>query len=219
MKTQKSMATLAGAALIALIAAAPTRADTLIFYPTDDAFLEEYSPGVNFGSWDMMVARNTGSGPWEEDPLVRFDISSVPPGTEIASATLHLYYYRWDDHYPGGRPLICRRITSDWDEETVTWNTRPGWASEITDQTNVPDSYQWMEWGVTDDVQAFVNGEENDYGWVIRDETYWSGSDIPRTFFRTKEYGAYVPYLEVIPTPGTLALLAIGGLATHRRRR
>ena len=221
MNAWRICAELSAGLLIAAVCVLPATADELTFYSTDDTFLEEPSPNVNFGDWDRMVARNTGAGPWEEDPLVRFDISSIPPGTDIPSATLHLYYYRWDDNYSGGRPLRCRRVTSDWSENTVTWNTRPTWASEITDQINVPGSYQWMEWDVTDDVQAFVDGEETDYGWIIRDETYWGGSNIPRTFFRTKEHDdpGLWPYLEVVPEPGTLGLLLLGSLVILSRRR
>jgi len=205
--------------LIAAVGVLPATADELIFYPTDDAMIDEYAPNWNTGDKTYMTIRNTGNGPWEKSGVLRFDISSIPPGTPIPSATLNLYYYSWGDNYPGGRPLRCRRITSDWDEDSVTWNTRPTWASEITDQVNEPGSYQWMEWDVTDDVQAFVNGDEVDFGWVIRDETYWGGANIPRTSFHSKEYNELIPYLEVVPEPGTLGLLLLGSLVILSRRR
>ena len=65
----------AAAALTTLMVATSTQADTLIFYTTGDATLDELNPNDNNG-WDTKtVARNTGYGPWELDPLVRFDIS------------------------------------------------------------------------------------------------------------------------------------------------
>ena len=190
------------AALIALIAATPIRADSLIFYTTGDATLDELNPNGNNG-WDTKtVARNTGYGPWELDPLVRFDISSIPAETPIASATLCLYYYSWGDHNPAGRPLTCYRVTDDWQEMTVTWNTQPDRDFEATDACAVPGSPgQWMMWDVTVDVQDFVDGTLPDYGWMIMDETYWGGANIPYTKFYSKQYGELIPYLEVVASP------------------
>ena len=219
MNARRIWGQLSAGLLIAAVCVLPATADELTFYATDDTFIDEWAPNEVRGDWDYMYVRNTGNGPWEHDTLVRFDISSIPPGTEIPSATLNLYYFRWDDNYPGGRPLRCRRVTSDWDEETVTWNTRPGWSSIITDEVPVPPAYGWMSWNVTDDVQAFVDGTEEDFGWVIRDETYWPGGNIPWIKFRTKEYGEVIPYLEVVPEPGTLALLLLGSLVMLNRRR
>jgi hypothetical protein len=54
-----------------------------------------------------------------------------------------------------------------------------------------------MTWDVTSDVQDFADGIKTNYGWIIRDTTPYGGPGIPCTRFRTKEYGSYMPYLEV----------------------
>jgi hypothetical protein len=188
----------AEAALIAFILTTSTQADTLTFYATGDATLDELYPNGNSGSSYKTVARNTGSGPWELDPLVRFDISSIPAGTSIESATLALYYFSWGDNNPAGRPLTCYRVTDDWEEMTVTWNTQPDRESEVTDVCVVPGSPgEWMMWDVTVNVRDFVDGTVPDYGWIIMDETYWGSSNIPYTKFYAKENGELIPYLEV----------------------
>ena len=202
----------------------PTRADGWVFNPTDDTQVTQPGSNSNYGHWQHMCVRNKygGGGSWEVDSLVRFDISSIPDGTNITSATLNLYYFAWADNNPAGRPYTCYRITSDWDESTVTYNTKPTWLppGQWTDSVDVPGSTgRWMSWDVTADVQMFVSGTATNYGWSIMDEKYWGGGNIPYAKFRTKEYDSYIPYLEVIPAPGTLALLAIGGLAIGRRRR
>lgn len=219
MNARRLWGQLSAGLLIAAVCVLPATADELIFYPTDDTFVDEWAPNNVWGASSGLRVRNTGNGPWECDSLVKFDITSIPPGTPIPSATLHLYYFAWQDSNPAGRPLRCRRVTRDWEEETVTWNTRPGWSSVITDAVPVPGSYGWMEWDVTEDVQAFVNGDEVDFGWVIRDETYWGGSGIPFMRFYSKEYGEFTPYLEVVPEPGTLGLLLLGSLVILSRRR
>jgi len=54
-----------------------------------------------------------------------------------------------------------------------------------------------MIWDVTEDVVDFIKGIKENYGWKITDEKYWGGSNIPYIFFRSKEYGDYIPYLEI----------------------
>jgi hypothetical protein len=134
---------------------------------------------------------------WEHDVLVDFDLSSISPDAVVLSATLYLYYYEYGDNNPAGRSLTLYRVTSDWAEGTVTWNTRPSIAPVPTSASIVPSYYTWMEWDVTSDVQLFVAHQVDNFGWQIMDEEKWGWFDIPITKFHTKEYGDYLPYLEV----------------------
>ncbi len=175
---------------------------TEIFYPTDDAFIKPETPNGNHGTSDYMHVRNDyglgGSSGWASDILIRFDISSVPSDAYIISAVLTLYYYQYYDNNPAGRDLNLYRATSDWDEEIVTWNTQPTYASLPSDYSTVPSSTDvWMEWDVTNDVEDFVSGSYVNYGWKVTDENYWGQDGIPKMFFRTREYGSFIPYLEI----------------------
>ena len=82
---------------------------TYTFYPTDDTTIAHPDPDVNSG-YDIDIAiRNEygaggGSG-WANDCLIRFDISSIPAGENILSATLKLYYRYWDDNNPAQTPF------------------------------------------------------------------------------------------------------------------
>jgi PKD repeat protein len=165
-----------------------------IFYPSHDATIHQNSPNSNAGSGESLTVRNkygSSSHPyhWQRDALVKFDITSIPSGSTINSATLKLYYYNWLDNNPAGRSLKLYRATSNWNEGTVTWNTQPSWASQSTTQATVPSSTGvWMSWDVTNDIQSYVNGIYNNYGWKITDENYWGDYNIPLTYLRSKEY-------------------------------
>ncbi|RLF31632.1 MAG: hypothetical protein DRM98_05275 [Thermoplasmata archaeon] len=173
---------------------------TFLCAVTDDAQITQNAPNSNSGSGERMTVRNAYGATygWARDILIKFDISSIPPSTHISSAKLKLYYYSYYDNNPSGNNLSIYRITSDWNEDTVTWETQPTCASQPTDISIVPSlTNTWMEWDVTSDVQDFINGEKTNYGWKITDETYWGHANIPITYFRTKEYGHCIPYLEV----------------------
>ena len=57
-----------------------------------------------------------------------------------------------------------------------------------------------MIWDVSSDVQDFVDETETNYGWKITDENYWGSVNIPVTSFHSKEYGSFIPYLEIETT-------------------
>ncbi len=178
--------------------------DIKIFYPTDDTFIDHSMPDVLKGLMPVLRLRNDyGSGgrpEWAFDVLTKFDISSIPPDAYIYSAKLKLYYYEWIDNDPTGYILRLYRATSDWDENTATWDTRPSNASQLTAYKIVPSSAgRWLVWDVTDDVKSFVSGQLDNYGWVLKDENYWGYGNIPVMHFRSKEYENidYHPYLEI----------------------
>jgi hypothetical protein len=182
----------------------PSR-DINTFTPTDDTFIVMKAPDGNSGDRDEMFVRNRYGHPyhpyyWERDILIKFDISSIPSNAIINSAKLYIYYFAWKDNNPVGRDLNLYRITNNWHELIVTWNTRPSFDPMISSSAIVPSSSGvWMEWDVTSDVEKFVKGEETNYGWQIMDEEPWGNVDIPISKFRTKEYSdsEYFPYLEI----------------------
>ena len=173
----------------------------LTFYSTNDSYICQKNPTQNFGlSQRMDVATWDGystSDDWQRDALIRFNLSTIQ-GSIIYSAILYVYYYDYMDTNPSGRPLTCKRITSNWYENTVTWNTKPPYNQSVTDSTNVPGSPGvWMDWNVTSDVELFASGVDN-YGWAIMDNNTWNDFDLPVSRFRARENTTYIPYLEVI---------------------
>ena len=172
------------------------------FYPTDDTYIIHRSgeTNENRGDFDFMEVEiyYGASGIWGEDILIKFDISSIPSDTKITSAKLNLYYHAYQTNDPSGRELNIYRATSDWNEDTVTWDTKPTYASSHTSYAVVPSTTgEWMNWDVTNDVQDFIDGKYSNYGWKISDDTYWGTVNIPVASFRTKEYSDYIPCLEI----------------------
>ena len=172
----------------------------IILHPIDDAKIRQRSPDNNYGSSDHLDIRNEygASSGWAEDSLIKFDISTIPSNITIYYAYLKLYYYKKVDNNPAGRDLNLYRVTSNWNENSVTWNTQPSYVSQPTTFATVPSTPGvWMKWNVTNDVLDFIDGSEVNCGWKLTDDNYWGKTDIPWTCFRSKEYGDYTPYLEV----------------------
>jgi hypothetical protein len=131
-----------------------------------DAYIDQATPGANFGS-DAMLKVN--AGPSDARALVRFDLAScsIPPGADVRSATLNMTIA----DAPGeDRAWKARRITAAWNENNVKWNTAPTVAAASTDtvQTGIAVGVV-LQWNVLADVATFVSGAATDRGWQIFD--------------------------------------------------
>jgi len=176
-------------------------ATTVMLSPSDDSMIKQDNTNAQSGnSWDMMVRNgygDLGQNFYEIDSFIRFDVFSIPASATILSATIHLYYYNWSGTNPAGRNLTMYFVTSSWTEYFINWKTQPTYRLIPSNSVLVPSSKgQWVTWDVTDDVQYLVDERVN-YGWKITDEASWKQANIPMTYFRTKEFGQYTPYLEI----------------------
>jgi len=156
--------------------------------PTKDTYIRQYYPTSNYGdSTSMSVVSHANDN---ERSLVEFDISSIPGNAQVTSAILKLYVSASPDG--SNRTYRIYRITSSWEEMSVTWNTQPSYSSDYVDQTIAHDTVDyWWSPEVTSIFQL-----DNTIGFMIKDANEDSGSEI-KGRFRTKEYDGYDPQLEV----------------------
>jgi len=97
---------------------------------------------------------------------IRFDISSLPKGKVIQNATLRL----WQFYAPASQQEYeVHRVIGDWKEGAENWNNQPAWDSTTTSTAVAPDRTEVaVEWDITRDVQAWLNGQAKNYGIMIK---------------------------------------------------
>jgi len=150
----------------------PTTSTTL--YPTDDSYTWEWEPAVNQdGDGWMRVCSNVG---FVEYAHLKFDLTSIPGGSNVTDANLGLNYFDDGSMHGGGDPVgnvhnVSRHTADSWDETTITWNNKPAHDPTALDTAVIPAAYGWVNWTVTSDVQLNVSGLQNNYGWVIVDQS------------------------------------------------
>jgi C1A family cysteine protease len=173
-----------------------------------DAAIYKGDRGTNYGTYPEMYV---GYGKKEclglsEDhkdsrSLIAFDLSAIPPGTPIGSASLHLAlgWFCLLEGSSGPRTVTVYRAEDGWSESTVTWDNRPdyaeayGSASIFLAPDPLPPSAQSFD--VTGLVRGWVDGTWPNNGMIVR-APEGSGSDFAWLQFSTRE-GLLVPYLEV----------------------
>jgi len=155
-------------------------ADVVELPPTADVFVSEIVPNTNQNNWDFV---NWGeSSNYEMWGLIKFGGLSDYTGVSLNSAVLSVFIFHGDDYSTDENRL--RRITGDWDEDTVTWNTRPAYTTAGELVFNDPPDDTWLDLDVTGFVQDWLDGTYPNYGFcflrVDSINEFWQ--------FYTKEY-------------------------------
>lgn len=159
-----------------------------------DAFLNSRLPDTNNGTHYGICAMGwTYSGaPFVVRCVIDFDLSSIPDGTIIKSAYLSLYndptsYNNSGKHseasvYPstgGDNGAYLSRITSTWEENTVTWNNQP--TITTTNQVSLlpsTDPHQdYLNIDITPLIQDIIDNRSSSFGMMIslKNEDYYRG--------------------------------------------
>lgn len=133
-----------------------------------DTHVDQGSPDTNFGTESLASVRSEADK--NKRALVRFDLSacSIPQDASVQSAVLRLHLSNAPD---SDRAYDAYRVTGSWTEAGATWNIQPTTAAAATGSvaTGTTDGV-WIEWTVTTDVAAFVDGSAANEGWLVRDQ-------------------------------------------------
>jgi thioredoxin reductase len=131
----------------------------------------------NFGDYPWYTANAWSFG--GEDGIYQcvmdFDLSVIPPGAEITSAYLSLYGLDENEGYPhstisGSNACWLQRITENWEENTVTWNSRPSTTTEnqVAVDSSTYATQNYLNIDVSALVQDMKDNPETSFGFLIK---------------------------------------------------
>jgi len=126
---------------------------------TMDSYVNSASPDSNYGALDDLRAGRflaVPSGGFYRS-FVAFNLSSLPADAIIMTATLELYQTS-----AGNVSLAAQRLTADWVEANVTWNTMP--AATATGEVVGGLSGGWYRWNITAMAQQWRATPATNYG-------------------------------------------------------
>jgi hypothetical protein len=136
-----------------------------------DSYINSSSPDTNYGSSSIMYIQNTDNQP----SFIKFsDLTDyIGKGYTINSAILTIY------SITGSGTINLYRLTSDWDESTITYNNQPSVdGTLITSAARAGSGYN--NFTITDLVQNWCNETYSNYGVVLKSSN--------TGFARTSEY-------------------------------
>lgn len=183
------------------------------------------SANTNYGYADYFGAFSQPGAAGGENAgqsLIEFDMSAIPSGVTVISATLDLYGRGAPNNNIGTNSCYLERITTPWEQYVVTWNTKP--LLTATNSVTLPQSINVIQdytgINVTQLVMDMVADPLNSHGFSIRLIT----EDPTRgLFFCSTDYpdSSRFPKLTVtysgctIPTTSILGVLQDGNNGFH----
>lgn len=134
--------------------------------------------GINVGEWNGGAARNR--------TLIKFDLTSIPPGARVRTATLSLYQYT--EASSNDRTLRVYRQKRQWVESQSTWNiystgnnwqTAGGFGVDDCEQTDIgsrafgsAEANGWKDWALDPGaIEAMISGSFENNGFLMRADT------------------------------------------------
>ncbi len=134
-----------------------------------DTSIAQAYPTQNYGNAvDVFVGRNETTFN-ENHTLLQFNVSGVPAGSTIISATLILHgtINRALASPQAGIAISPTANLGSWTEMGVTWNSRPGDESQGDPSSTFVDG-GFTYWNVTNIVQAWNSGALLNYGFRLK---------------------------------------------------
>ncbi len=174
--------------------AAAAQADMVILGTTADSFVDSKLPGSNYGVNPTLFSQYDGSTDRRMTPYLKFDFSSIPPGSTIIEATLKLYLKEMKGKSSVQLEVI--RATSDWNESTLMWQNKPT-GPEETKTATISGSTGNKNFDVTALVTNWLAGAYPSYGLFLE----YAGGGSYSIRFNSREVPKDQPYVVVYYTP------------------
>ncbi len=202
-------------------------ADVISLSPVQDVRLLSFYPNTVHN--DVLSVYNDNSSNIQQS-LIEFDLSGVPVGSIINSATLSLLSYSHSPRQRPGEHTDIHAVNKGWAEDQATWinakssdpwSTVGGDFSSMVYASNddvVSVEGTVMDWDITSLVSDWVDGSLTNYGLAM------TGNVGNAMYFYSSATAGKGPSVEIdyspVPVPSAVLLGALGlGTAAARLRR
>lgn len=167
-------------------------ADTLVVQPTFDTFISNGTQAsLAAGGSDRIIAGGNANGE-SKRALLRFDLSSIPAGATVNSATLTIRFLKTT--FPVSRSLSLHRITSDWGDQGTGVGSRGNGAAAA------PNDATWVHSFATNTPWATPGGDFVAAPSAVVTQTFAITSNPPTSWSSS---GMVVDVAGWVSNPGT----------------
>lgn len=184
--------------------------------PTDDTYANSNMESSNYGGQTNMYVSQyvIFDTPVQELVWLKFNLSQVPDGAVIDTATLQVYVSDFSETYT---VYVHQSSNDSWTELTLSYSNMPSFNATSMDSETVSTAPRYYDWSVLDAVRNCVDGGSDNVTLVLTE--HLSHSSASSVQFVSKENHGNTPKLvvhwsDVIPEFPSSAILALFMVAT-----
>ncbi len=155
--------------VIATVTVTVTPIETLTIQPGSegkDAYVKEAYPNDVVGDGSSLAAGHSSVN-LKYRTYLQFNInSSLPADAVIIHGNLMLF----QNYSSGTFDTGAYKVTSNWEESSITWNNQPNSSSEVEGAAyiNINKNYTWSTWEIDDLVKGWWNGSISNNGILVK---------------------------------------------------
>ncbi len=192
-----------------------------------DTYVHSNHPAQPYGGNSNFYIVNSTSAGYMSRMLLTFGLPSNIINAAIQSATLTMYTYNCDTGSDASALIYLNRVTSSWDEMTVSWNTQPAFDTAYQKSISVNDGQTgWLSFSITDIVQFWASNPAQNYGVVLEAEQlpynfqmFYSSENTSYPLLRPMLTIEYEPAAQpAVPELASLFLLSFAGIGLLFRK-
>jgi hypothetical protein len=201
----------------------PVYAETLTFQAQQDAWVNDANPDGNYGSNSYLSVKDRSG---LAEAYIKFNQAELAAlsGKQIQSATFFMYQYQGT--FSPGDSLAVHRIQQDWDESTISWNTKAAYDAQTVSALDITsDNEVWRRWdGLENVVASWLGAGSTNYGLALENHLDNKKEELYTRFYSSEASTAELrPYLkvDVVATPEPLSCMLFltgGGIFFLKKR-
>ena len=131
-----------------------------------DAGVSKRFPLAHYGSHYYSWSGNSADS--ISRTYIKFDLRTIPTNAKVIDAKLMLYQF-----YMGGSDnftIGLYKVTSDWEESTIDWDTQPTCSCNVEALCDIiVSSNIWTSWDIDALVQGWLDESIDNYGMLLKD--------------------------------------------------
>jgi hypothetical protein len=197
------------------------RAETMKLYAVEDGWANLANPSGVYGNNTYLSVNDRTS---IAECFLKFPSENILSldGRLIENASLWLYQYQAT--YSPGDTLYVHAITQDWDENALSWNTKPSISADAVSSLDLTIGNEcWREFSGLEAVLASWRNGQN-YGLCLENNLDNNTNELFARFYSSEAAPEYRPYLSITansaaPEPLAASLFIAGGIILSLMKR
>ena len=166
------------------------------YIPVDDAYVHEAYPDTNYGSSEDLKLERLGTSSEYSQVYLKFNLSDLE-FSSITSVKLRLYFEEKSNIADPTNVKVHLVSDDTWDEDSITWNNKPGYSGEVSINIYGETPPKWIEIDITDLVADNITADDKILSLAL---SYYCSNVNSYVIFSSKE-GDNPPQLLVSYAP------------------